>query len=45
MQGYVRVSAPEMHVPLSANISKVAQTQTGRMPAEHGEHGERGERR
>ena len=45
MQGYVRVSAPELHVPLSANISKVAQTQNGRMPAEHGEHGNHGERR
>ncbi|MES2359154.1 MAG: Sec-dependent nitrous-oxide reductase [Gemmatimonadota bacterium] len=43
MQGYVRVSAPEMHVPLSANISKIAQTQNGRMPAERGQHGERGE--
>jgi len=32
MQGYARVSAPGSHVPLSANISKAAKTQSGRLP-------------
>jgi nitrous-oxide reductase len=32
MQGYARVSAPGLHVPLSANVSKVAQKQSGRLP-------------
>jgi nitrous-oxide reductase len=44
MQGYVRVSAPELHVPLSANVSKIAQTQNGRMQSDHDEHGEHGKR-
>ena len=35
MQGYVRVSAPGLHVPLSANISKLAQKQNGQLPAAH----------
>jgi nitrous-oxide reductase len=32
MQGYARVSSPGSHVPLSANVSKAAKTQSGRLP-------------
>lgn len=32
MQGYARVSAPGSHVPLSANVSRAAVTQNGRLP-------------
>jgi nitrous-oxide reductase len=32
MQGYARVSAPGSHVPLSANVSNAAKTQSGRLP-------------
>jgi nitrous-oxide reductase len=33
MQGYVRVSSPSLHVPLSSGLSKIAKTQVGRLPA------------
>jgi nitrous-oxide reductase len=33
MQGYIRVSAPGSNVPLSANTSRTAQTQAGRLGA------------
>ena len=32
MQGYARVSAAGSHVPLTANVSNAAKTQTGRLP-------------
>ena len=37
MQGYVRVSSPAMHVPLSANVSSTTQRQNGILAASHGE--------
>ncbi|MES2123620.1 MAG: Sec-dependent nitrous-oxide reductase [Gemmatimonadota bacterium] len=49
MQGYIRVSAPGSHVPLTANVSRKAATQIGRLqavptaqaPHQHGTGGER----